>query len=193
MGNPLRDSRTAAELASVGQLIEFTDNISSFDGLSGVIEADLAALEAEKIPSGWRDNVVAGELQFGFADAAKRVPMVKGIASTSVDAVCQRCLEPFKLQLRVEPKLLLLSSQQADDGFEGFEVWELEKQTMRPSDVIDELLIMAMPLSAMHDTMAECKAFSSAEQPERSAADELVKPFAALRSQMTRNEDDPAE
>ena len=78
MGNPLRDRRTAAELASDGQVIEIADKISSFDSLASIVEADLAALDPDKMPSGWRDCAVLGEIQFGFADEKGRIPMVSG-------------------------------------------------------------------------------------------------------------------
>ena len=65
----------------------------------------------------------------------------------------------------------------------------LEEQTMRPQDVVEELFIMAMPLSAMHDNTSDCKVLSSQDDD----AEEIVKPFAALRAQMTQNEKNPAE
>ena len=193
MGNPLRDRRSAAKLASVGQVIEIVDKISSFENLANIVEADLAALDPDKMPSGWRDCAVRGELQFGFVDADGRVPMVTGRATADVDAVCQRCLEPFQLQLEIEPKLLLLDVEQAADGCEDLEVWELDEATLRPQDIIEELLIMAMPFSAMHNNMADCKAFSSADPSDDDGLEKLVKPFAALRSQISQNEKDPDE
>ena len=110
MGNPLRDRRTAAELASDRQVIEIADKISSFDSLASIVEADLAALDPDKMPSGWRDCAVLGDLQFGFADEKRRIPMVSGDVKADVAAVCQRCLEPFQLQLEIEPQLLLLET-----------------------------------------------------------------------------------
>jgi len=193
MGNLLQDHRTATEFASVGQVIEIADKISSFESLASIVEADLAALDPEKMPTGWRESLVTGELQFGFADAAGSVPTVTGSAMVEVGAVCQRCLEPFQLKLGIEPRLLLLDEQQAADGYEDFEVWELDEQTMRPQDIVEELLIMAMPFSAMHDNMADCKAFLSTDSSDNEGAEKLVKPFAALRSQMTQNEKDPNE
>ena len=194
MGNPLQDRRTAAEFASSGQLIEFADKISSFEGLAAVVEADLAALDPDKIPTGWRDSAISGRLEFGFLGASGGVPTVSGSATANVDAVCQRCLEPFRLTLSVEPNLLLLESEQTDEGFEGHEVWELEAAMLRPQDIVEELLIMAMPFSAMHDKLADCRAFQSDDltNDARSddSAEDLTKPFAALRSQMTQDEKD---
>ncbi len=191
MGNPLQDRRTAVELASVKQVVEIANKVSVFDGLARIVEADLAALDPEIIPSGWRDSAVLGELRFGFADAEKRIPMVTGSATADIGAVCQRCLEPFQLKLEIEPKLLLLETEQSADGFKDFEVWELDEQTVRPRDIVEEMLIMAMPLSAMHDNVADCKEFTATEPSDN--AEELVKPFAALRAQMIRNDKDPAE
>jgi uncharacterized metal-binding protein YceD (DUF177 family) len=190
MGNPLRDRRTAAELASVGQVIEFTDKVSSFEGLAAIVEADLAALDPARMPSDWRESAVSGQLQFGFVDVAGRFPMVSGNATTHVVAVCQRCLEPFRLKLSVELTLLLVDAEQIVDGYEEFEVWELDEPALRPQDIVEELLIMAMPFSAMHDRMAECKAFLPAEASDDEGVQDLKRPFAALRSQMTQNKTD---
>jgi uncharacterized protein len=193
MGNPLQESHTAAELASVGQVVEIASKISSFDGLAEIVEADLAALDPEKVPVEWRENVIRGELKFGFADAKRRLPMLTGSVTASVDAVCQRCLEPFQLRLGIEPKLLLLGEEELAEGYDEFEVWELDEQMIRLQDIVEELLIMAMPFSAMHDNMADCRAFLSGNMPDEESGEELVRPFAALRTQMTQNEMDPDE
>lgn len=187
MDNPLQDRRTATEWASVGQVIEIAEKISSFSGLAAIVEGDLAALETDKMPANWRERIVAGQLEFGFADIEKRVPTVTGSATVEVDAVCQRCLQPFLLPLRIEPRLILLELEETAAGYEDFEVWELDQKTLRPQDFVEELLIMAMPFAAKHDNMANCKAFSKTEEN----VEEMKTPFAALRLQMQQNEKDP--
>jgi uncharacterized metal-binding protein YceD (DUF177 family) len=191
MSNPLRDRRPVTDLAAVGQVIEIAEEISSFEGLAAILEADLAALDPDKLPSAWRESVVSGALQFGFADAAGCVPKLTGSAEANVAAVCQRCLAPFELTIRVEPELLLLDAEDVAEGYEDFEVWELDERSVRPQDIVEELLIMAMPFSAMHDNMAECKALLSDDSSADESVEKPVKPFAALRSQMTQNEKGP--
>jgi len=142
------------------------------------------------MPSAWRESVVSGALQFGFADAAGRVPKLEGGADAEVAAVCQRCLEPFELKLSIEPELLLLDAEDVAEGFEDIEVWELDERAVRPQDIVEELLIMAMPLSAMHDNMIECKALASADSSADEEIEELVNPFANLRLQMKQIEKD---
>ncbi len=187
MGNPLRQRRTAAELASSGQVIEITEEISSFDRLSEIVEADLLALDADKIPPGWRESRVQGELQFGFISTAGSIPTVSGQAAVELDAVCQRCLEPFRLRLTIEPRLLLVGMEESMDEFDDYEVWELDEETLRPQDIVEELLIMAMPFSATHENMADCKAFSTSVEN----ATDMKRPFAALGAQMKQVAKDP--
>lgn len=182
MGNPLQTRRSVKKRATDEQVIEFDDKISSFQGLSEIIAADLGALDDEKVPTGWRESPVGGELRFSFADATGALPVVTGRLQASVDAVCQRCMEPFRLQLDVEPRLALLPviEQGAEQESLDYEVWELEEDLLRPMDLVEELLVMAMPFSAMHSNMKECTAFSSADE----GAQETTRPFAALRAQM---------
>jgi uncharacterized metal-binding protein YceD (DUF177 family) len=184
MGNPLCERRSAAEWAAGSQVIEIAAKIGNFEQLSAIIDADLAALEADRMPADWRETVVSGSLEFGFADAQKLLPTVRCRATVVVDAVCQRCLEPFCLPLEVEADLLLLELEQSADGFDEYEVWELEETLLRPLDVVEELLIMVLPFSAMHVESAACKALSSAGDDSE---EQLTTPFAGLREQMARD------
>jgi uncharacterized metal-binding protein YceD (DUF177 family) len=183
MANPLRDRRTAAEWAAAGQVIEIKEKLGRFERLASVVEADLAALEPDKIPGNWRDSVVSGKLEFGFADAQRSLPAAYCRVVSTVDAVCQRCLEAFRLPLETEAKLLLLAIQETAEGYEDHEVWELEESTLQPQDIVEELLVMALPFSAMHVDLASCRALSTAAVEK----EEMTTPFAALRAQMNQD------
>jgi len=184
MANPLRDRRTAADWAAAGQVVEIAEKLSGFEQLASIVESDLAALGAAKIPADWRDSAIGGTLEFGFADERGQVPMVRCKATAAVDAVCQRCLEAFKLPLETEASLLLLALEETAEGYEGHEVWELEETDLRPLDIVEELLVMALPFSAMHVDVASCEAlFSEPDEQE-----DRTKPFAALRAQMTQDQ-----
>lgn len=184
MGNLLRDRRTAAEWAAVGQVIEIAEKLSGFERLASIVEADLVALEPDRMPSDWSDSVVAGQLEFGFADAQRTVPTVRCTVAVTVDAVCQRCLEVFQLPLETEAELLLLEVQETARGYEDHEVWELDEKTLRPQDIVEELLIMALPFSAMHVESASCRALSATADN----SEEMKTPFAALRAQMIQDQ-----
>jgi uncharacterized protein len=189
MGNPLRECRSAAEWAAGAQVIEIAKKVSDFEQLSAIVGADLAALDADKMPAGWRDSDVEGILEFGFADAQQLLPTAKCRVAVNVNAVCQRCLEPFQLPLEVEANLLLLELEQEADGYDDYEVWELEEKLLRPLDIVEEMLIMAMPFSAMHAESLACRALSPGKGE---SAEEMTTPFAALRDQMAQDNEDSA-
>lgn len=183
MANPLHDCRTAANWAAAGQVIEINEKLSSFKRLSAIVEMDLAALGSVGVPADWRDSLIAGSLEFGFADARGRLPAVRCLAAVTVDAVCQRCLKAFKLPLAIEERLLLLVAGGTAVGYEDHEVWELEGADLCPQDIVEELLIMALPLSAMHVDLDTCEAKLSA----RVELEDTTRPFAALRTQMEKD------
>jgi uncharacterized metal-binding protein YceD (DUF177 family) len=189
MGNPLCERRSAAEWSAGMQVIEIAKKVSGFETLAAIIESDLAALDADKIPAGWGDADVSGQLEFGFADAQRTLPTVSCQVEVTVDAVCQRCLEAFRLPLETEAKLLLLGLEQDADGYDDYEVWELEEKFLRPQDIVEEMLIMALPFSAMHAESGACKALSS---KVAEGAEEMTTPFAALREQMAKDNEGSA-
>ncbi len=184
MGNPLQIRRTAAEWAVAREGVEFKVKIGEFVQLAAIVEADLAVLGPAEIPAGWRDAAVTGTLQFGYVDGNEAVPGVECRAFVELDAVCQRCLLPFRLTVEVESRLVLLEMDRAIDGYEEFEVWELEESSVRPRDIVEELLIMAMPYSAMHTESAACRALSSPGD----GGEKMTRPFAALRERMAEEE-----
>ena len=189
MGNPLRERRTAADWAAVSQVIEIADQIGDFEQLSGIIEADLSVLDADNVPAEWRAAAVTGRLEFGFADAQRTLPMVDCRLAATIDLVCQRCLEAFGLPLEVEVKLLLLDFDQEIGGYEEYDVWEMEEPMLRPLDIVEELLIMALPFAAMHVDSATCRALTP---EEGESVEEMTTPFAALRKQMAQDNEGSA-
>ena len=78
----------------------------------------------------------------------------------------------------------LLEVEQDVDGYDDYEVWELEEALLRPQDIVEELLIMAMPFSAMHSELAACKSLSTAKED---GEEDMTTPFAALREQMAED------
>jgi uncharacterized metal-binding protein YceD (DUF177 family) len=182
MGNPLRDRRTPQEFAASRQIIDFESKIDDFERLAEIVETDLSALEADRIPAGWRERQISGQLSFGFADAQQGLPQLEGRVTATVDAVCQRCLEPFELELAVNLKLLFGGEgSEADES--DFEFWELEEETLRPLDIVDEALVMAVPLAVVHEDDETCMAPDDVVDEGR----DTIRPFAALKSQMEKD------
>ena len=190
MGNPLRDRRTPSELAASGQIIEFQCKIRDLTQLAAIVAADLATLDSGMAPYGWADAEVSGRLAFGYADAQSGLqpqgqwPALEGEVTATIDAVCQRCLEPLRLPLRAELRLLFASDTGTPTGDEEFDVWELEEDTLRPLDLVEEVLIMALPLAARHVDDAACRATDGPDEEPG----EMTRPFAGLKAQMEQDD-----
>lgn len=181
MGNLLRDRRTPSELAECGQVIEFEVKINDFSRLAAIVQADLAALDADRLPAGWQNEPVIGRLEFGFVDAQSRLPVLDGRVAVTFDAVCQRCLGPLRCSLDVPLRLMFAADAASGNVADDYELWELAGDTFRPLDVVDESLVMALPLAVMHKNDASCFV---PEDGVAEPADVKIRPFAALRSQM---------
>jgi uncharacterized protein len=104
-------------------------------------------------------------------------------ASTQFERTCQRCLQPVVLQLQVERDFLFVADEaQAaalDADNEQEDVLELERQLDLHALIEDELLL-ALPLVPRHDACPHPLPVRSQDAPEQAA--EAAHPFAALAS-----------
>ena len=182
MGNPLHDRRTPQDLAASGQVIEIANKVGDFERLAGIVEADLAALNPDKLPRDWRDAKVAGQLGFSFVAMPGNVPALEGQVTVTIDAVCQRCLKPFGLPLEVELRYLFGGDQAAGNGGDDYEIWDLHDDKLCPADLVEEALIMALPLAAMHENDANC----NKDRSDEGRTDNTIRPFASLKTQMDK-------
>jgi uncharacterized protein len=188
MPNPLLDRRAPAELAEFGQVIEKQVQLQTFSGLTEVLTADLSSLAPDEIPQQWRQTPVAIRLKFGWVDHGRRFPALEGRVVARVPAVCQRCLRPMQLTLDEKLKLLLADASEAAsaEGVSGdHSVWEIDEATIRPLDILEEALIMAIPLSALHGPGEGCDAADAVVSAD---SDETIRPFAGLRSTLSDRE-----
>jgi len=184
MANPLLDSVLPEELADRGQVFELKGKINDFRRLIEIVEADLRSVSAEKRPREWQVAPVNIRLGFAWADTRREIPALEGEISTDIAAVCQRCLEPFELPLQTTLKMLLLKSVDATTVQDEFEIWEVEGNEVRPLDIVEEALIMALPLSAVHQSRDLCGPLADNVTDENK---ETVTPFADLRSRMNKS------
>jgi uncharacterized metal-binding protein YceD (DUF177 family) len=112
--------------------------------------------------------------------------MLEGTVQASIDAVCQRCLEPCRVALAQAMRLLLLKGETAGPGDSAFEVWELEEETLCPLDIVQELLIMALPMAAMHTSIETCGPL--AVQVGTIPGEDTARPFADLKLRIEKTE-----
>ena len=182
MVNPLFDRVLPQELANCKQVIDCKGDIGSLERLTEIVEADIAAVSGDVGSQGWRAKPIDIRLEFGWADGVEGISAITGSASAHIPAVCQRCLKVFELALDTSIKVLLVRLGDSLDVAD-YEVWELEEETLQLADIVEESLVMAMPLAPTHESMESCVALAVENTDSGS---ETARPFADLRSQLEK-------
>lgn len=182
MAHALRDRNTPKALAQSRQVIDFNGALRELGRLCQIVEEDLVALGGSAGPTDWRAKPLTARLEFGFADLAETLPSVTGRVSARAIMTCQRCLEPVEIELDSEFRYLLVHGKHSD--VDGYDVWELDEPSFRPSDLVEEVLTMALPLSAMHETIEECGPLATQIDEGQGATGESARPFSNLRALM---------
>ena len=119
------------------------------------------------------------EAEFSFEEG---FPTFIGKASTSVQLKCQRCLEPVDVPLNVSLNVAFVSSEEsAAEVPEPFEAVLLESEEISIVEVVEEELILALPIVPYHET---CDAYDyrTPDEKEDQASDKggSENPFSVL-------------
>ena len=113
------------------------------------------------------------DLALGYADDGS--PLLEGAVEGEVELVCQRCLGPLRQPVRVALKLALVPEGRSPAIPAGFEAWEVPGEQQRPPrvrDLVEDEVMLALPVIARHDRRADCETLSPLLTDE--AADEAA-------------------
>jgi uncharacterized protein len=121
-------------------------------------------------------------LNFEFLRSEFDVPMLAGQLRTSLELECQRCLKPLEFPMDVDFRLLIDASDEllsqssedtlySDDGYIDI------------AEVVEDELILAIPLVAMHEDTACNENWRDSELPAETPMKE--NPFAVLQQLKT--------
>jgi uncharacterized protein len=107
--------------------------------------------------------------------------------SGSAQLVCQRCLEPMRVPIEGSAHVALIVSQREADGVPAeFETVHVPENRVRVRDLVEEELLLTLPISPLH--AEECGV--GTEQPEAQAeapVQETQRPFEQLGELLKRN------
>jgi len=162
--------------------------------LAGEIDAsELAPRLGEALALEHPAGVVRYELHFA-PEQDGRV-QVSGHLGAELDAICQRCLQPFRLPLEVDVSVSVVDSpspaahRRFPADSEAPERDEGDAEVLSSlADLVEEELLLAIPFLPRHE-LSECPAAShQAHETGREAGEsESRRPFAGLREAMERS------
>lgn len=109
-------------------------------------------------------------------------PFMRGEFTTTVSMTCERCMKAMQVDLKVHCLLAIVTNERKIEGLaEQYDPWLLESSDdVLLSSVIEDELILALPLVPRHDqACVPASEWSSADEMVEDI-EEKVSPFAIL-------------
>lgn len=109
-------------------------------------------------------------MKFDFDESNRRI--IEGELDTQAQVLCQRCLEPMEIALHDEFRLAVVSSESKSEGLpKSLDPWICEDIKLVLAQVIEEQLILCMPIVSYHDhDCIEKLSFEATEAKENGTA-----------------------
>lgn len=158
-------------------------------------EVRLSLVELPRLSSGLAADtgVVDAKIEFDRLDG---MPLLAVQVATDVELVCQRCLQTVRLRLESHSRVALVETMQQADRLPGDvePVW-IEGRRVDLTALVDEELLLALPLVPMHERDDPSCGVTAAEHCEDApvrppvkaeAASAVQKPFAELGELLKR-------
>lgn len=118
------------------------------------------------------------EVTLEFDRDEQHLRVLKGHLRAELALTCERCLEAVNKVVESDFQLgIVLSDEQAKNLPGYYEPLLVEPEVMPVYDVVEEELILSLPMFSYHD---DCKAEQFGEEQEIEEAPEKENPFAVL-------------
>ena len=133
--------RDLESLADRGVTLSGELNIGQLTRLRGLLHSDSGSVRATLRFRQRGDGWLASEVEY----------------RADVELVCQRCLEPFRQELEETVNVVIADSDSLPTTAPtGFEPFELEGGRLQPVQLIEDEVIVAIPLVPKHARVEDC-------------------------------------
>ena len=124
------------------------------------------------------------EVRLDFDLDEKKQPRVQGKIQAEVDLICQRCLETMVWSLQLDFLLGIVRNEEEAKALpDCYDPWLVPGEQASLAELVQEELILGLPLVARHETCASVgdqQILNEQEKPQ---------PFAVLKDLTDRNQD----
>ena len=125
------------------------------------------------------------EVVMGFGRTETGLPHVSGKVEAKFDLMCQRCLDKLTHSITIPLKVVLVKTEaQAERVREGFDSCLVEDDRLFLQDFIEDEILLALPLSTMHDQCEAIRPYIEAlpeDEINSVEEDKQDNPFATLK------------
>jgi len=156
-------------------------NAVELAGRAATLERRLGLSQLPRLAEGGAldGTQVTARLEFGTFDGRTTIAVrVEG----EVFLTCQRCLRPCSCAVDETASLAVVAGD-ADEVPGGYEPLLGDAERLSVVEVIEEQVLLGLPLVPLHETAAECGAVATAltAGEDEPAVEETQRPFANLR------------
>lgn len=165
-------------------------NAKDLAGRAAAVERSLDLRQLERVAdAGARKGTrVQAHLRFGSFEGRTTVEVeLEGVLVLE----CQRCLRPCNCSFGESEQVMVVAND-TDGVAGGFEPFIGDAESLSLTALIEEQVLLAMPLVPLHDDPAECgraaggKRVAAAQAPAR--PEDVQRPFANLRELLDKGE-----
>ena len=164
-------------------VIDCECKISEFDKLSQILTEGLNNLDSFVKRDIWLNEKVYVRLNFESNGHDTNILMATGTLKTRFFLTCQKCLKLIEREIELPVKLALCNECNGDQYFYDYEYWELNGNSIKVLDLIEELLIMAIPLYIKHNVNENCVSVDAIEFQKQ----QVTSPFADLKNKVKKS------
>ena len=145
------------------------------------LEGELPLADLERLCDPLADNLGTVQAKFVFEKDERRAVVIHSEIDVEVKMVCQRCLELVTLPIHSECSYAVVKEGANTQSLpKGYDVLELGEDPLDLLALIEDELLLALPIVPTHDPK-ECQQPAGADEPEPSV-DEVTRsnPFSVL-------------
>jgi uncharacterized protein len=120
---------------------------------------------------------------------AAGLPIAQLDIEGAAELTCQRCLAPMPWRIESSSRVALIASEkQADRVPEDLEPVLAEDDRLRLRDLVEEELLLALPIVPLHADPKDCAPVETAVLADEDAPQTTQRPFERLDELLKRNE-----
>ncbi len=163
--------------------LALTDLLNRGDPVEGVLRKSLPVEAFPRLAPTLSDSEGTVEVDVRVTRASSGIPLVEGTLRGHFRRECQRCLEPVDLDVTVQLKLAVTGAGGVELAPVDFEAWQSDEAAVTLRDVLEDELLLALPMVARHENERRCGRLAA--RLEEDGQEELPardNPFAVLRS-----------
>ena len=152
-----------------------------FADRAATLEGELQLSELKRLVDPLEDDKGAVRARFEFGRDEQHVVVIRSELDVEVTMICQRCLEPVVLPIHSECDYAVVNEGSNTEHLpKGYDVLEVGEDPLDLLALIEEELLLALPIVPLHD-LEICQPPAGPDEPEPSE-DEVTRsnPFSVL-------------